>query len=301
MMYRAAIKQEVVVIMNSPKEIAQNYIATGAAKTKYPASKMIVLGIMSGMFIGLAGVGSNIAAATVYGTTISSFGKLLGAMVFPAGLAMVLIAGSELFTGNCLIIIPVLQKEVTLGAMFKNWILVYIGNFIGGVLVALLSVYGGVYSLFGNTASISAISTAVSKVTLSFDAALLRGILCNFVVCIAVWMSFAAKDIVGKVAALFLPIMLFVLSGYEHSIANMCFIPTGLFAKSNANYLAAYTSQYPVTNLDALTWGTMFSKNLIPATLGNIIGGTGLVGIVYWFAYLHEPGKGAHGKPAGKK
>jgi formate/nitrite transporter len=287
--------------MNSPKEIAQNYIAIGVAKTENPAIKTLVLGMLAGMFVALASAGATIVQATLANTPLASVGRLLSGTVFPTGLVMVLIAGSELFTGNCLLIIPVLQRKIKIRAILKNWLLVYIGNFIGGVLVALLSVYGGVYSLFGNTASISAISTAVSKVTLTFDAALLRGILCNFVVCIAVWMSFAAKDIVGKVAALFLPIMLFVLSGYEHSIANMCFIPTGLFAKSNANYLAAYTSQYPVTNLEALTWGTMFSKNLIPVTLGNIIGGTGLVGIVYWFAYLHEPSKGAHGKTAGKK
>ena len=277
--------------MFSPKEIAQNYVATGVAKTKYPASKMLVLGILAGMFIGLAAVGSNVAAATVYGTTIASLGKLLGAMVFPTGLAMVLIAGSELFTGNCLIIIPVLQKEVKLRAMFKNWIYVYIGNFIGGVIVALISVYGGVYSLFGNTAAVAAISTAAAKVSLSFDDALLRGIFCNFVVCIAVWMSFASKDIVGKIAALFFPIMLFVLSGYEHSIANMCYIPTGILAIRNFDYYSAYQKFYDVTSLSNLTWGAMLVKNLIPSTLGNIIGGTGLVGVVYWFAYLYDHDK----------
>ena len=287
--------------MYTPKEVAQNYLATGKAKTQYPAQKVLVLAILAGMFIGLAGAGSNVAMASVAETSLQNFGKLLAAMVFPAGLAMVLIAGSELFTGNCLIIIPVLQKEVKISAMFRNWIFVYIGNFIGGIIIALITVYGGTYSVFHNEAAATAIYTAVSKVNLTFGNALLRGILCNFVVCVAVWMTFAAKDIAGKVAALFLPIMLFVLSGYEHSIANMCFIPSGLFAAGNPAYLQAYNSIYAAHgaySADTLTWGAFFVKNLIPSTLGNIIGGSVCVGIAYWFAYIRVSDDKAHEGPA---
>ena len=270
--------------MNSPKEVAHNYIALGVTKTKLPVSKMLALGIMAGMFIALAGVGSTIASVTIASPSLS---RLIGAAVFPVGLAMVLLAGSELFTGNNLIIIPVMQKEVTLSAMFKNWIFVYIGNFIGGIIIAALTVYGGTFSLFGNAAAVSVINTAVYKVNLTFMEVLLRGILCNFLVCVAVWMAFAAKDVVGKIAGLFLPIMLFVLCGFEHSIANMYFIPSGLFASRNFDYLTAYISS-GTGQIGSLTWGSMIVRNLIPSTIGNIIGGTGIVGIGYWFIYLRE-------------
>jgi len=278
--------------MNSPKEVAQNYIATGLAKTKLPAVKMLLLGLLAGMFIALAGVGASIASVSIQTASVA---KLVGALVFPTGLAMVLIAGSELFTGNCLLVIPVLQKEAKFSGMIKNWFFVYIGNFIGGVLVAALTVYGGTYSLFGGAAAAGVMNTAITKVGMTFSDALIRGVLCNFLVCIAVWMSFAAKDIVGKVAGMYLPIMLFVLSGYEHSIANMYYIPAGLFAKGYSVYSAAADTIDPA-KFNNLTWGNMFTKNIIPVTLGNIIGGVLLVGIVYWFVYLREPQKAA--KPA---
>ncbi|MDR2421374.1 MAG: formate/nitrite transporter family protein [Oscillospiraceae bacterium] len=264
--------------MNSPKEVAQNYIATGEAKTKLSAEKSVVLAVLAGMFIALAGAGATIASATIASPSLS---KLIGAFVFPVGLSMTLIAGSELFTGNCLIIIPVLERRARASAMLRNWFFIYIGNFAGALLVAALAVYGGTFSLFDNAAAGAVINTAVAKVSLSFGDALLRGVLCNFLVCVAVWMSFAAKDIVGKVAGLFLPVMLFVLSGYEHSVANMYYISAGLFAAKNPAYAAAATA-----NLTKLTWGTMFGKNLLPVTVGNIIGGALLVGAAYWFVYL---------------
>ncbi|MDR1329036.1 MAG: formate/nitrite transporter family protein [Oscillospiraceae bacterium] len=278
--------------MNSPKEVAQNYIAVGEAKAKLPAGKMTVLAILAGMFIALAGAGSTIASVTVASPSLA---KLMGALVFPVGLAMTLIAGSELFTGNCLLIIPVLERRIKVSDMLRNWFFVYVGNLIGGFLVAALAVYGGTFSLFDNAAAGAVINTAVAKASLSFGDALLRGILCNFLVCIAVWISFAAKDVVGKVAGLFLPIMLFVLSGYEHSVANMYYISAGLFAAKNPAYAAAATA-----NLTKLSWGSMFGKNLLPVTLGNIIGGVLLVGVAYWFTYLRG-GDGAKKAEAKKK
>ena len=275
--------------MNSPKEIAQNYVATGVAKTKLPASKMLALGVLAGMFIALAGVGASIASVTIESASLA---KLIGAAVFPTGLAMVLIAGSELFTGNCLIIIPVLQKEAEVGGMLKNWFFVYIGNMIGGILIAALSVYSGTFTLFSHAAASGIVKTAVAKVSMSFGDALMRGVLCNFLVCVAVWMSYAAKDIVGKVAAMYLPVMMFVLSGYEHSIANLFYIPAGLFAKGYSGYPNA-TGAVDPSDISKLSWGSMFTKNIIPVTIGNIIGGMCLVGIAYWFVYLRESDKPA--------
>jgi len=287
--------------MNTPKEITQNYAALGVTKTQYPASKILVLGIFAGLALALSGVGSTIAMASVAGTTLAYAGKLLSALVFPAGLAIILIAGGELFTSNSLIIISVLDKQVKLPAMFKNWFFVYLGNFIGSMIVVLITVYGGTYSLFGNAAAVTAISTAVTKVSLPFLAILLRAIFCNFLVCVAVFMSFAAKDVVGKIAALFLPIMLFVLSGYEHSIANMYFIPTGLLAARSYDYYHAYGVAYNLPDLASLTWGSLFLKNLIPVTIGNIIGGAGFIGVISWFLYLREPGKKPVRKTSKKK
>lgn len=269
--------------MNSPKEVAQNYISIGAGKTKTSISRMFLLGILAGVFIALAGVAATVAPATISSASVA---KLVGAAVFPGGLAMVLIAGSELFTGNCLIVIPVLEKQATLSGMLKNWVVVFIGNFVGSILIAALVVYGHTFSMFGAEVGGAAINVAAAKVSLTFSDAFIRGILCNFLVCIAVWMAFAAKDVVGKIVGLFFPIMFFVLCGYEHSVANMYFISAGLFASGNSTYLAAATADPSV-----LTWGAFFVKNLLPVTLGNIVGGSVLVGVGYWFIYIKSPEK----------
>lgn len=199
---------------------------------------------------------------------------------------MVLLAGSELFTGNCLMTIPLLEKEIKFSGMIKNWVFVYIGNFIGAMIIAAIVIFGHQASLFSNGMAVSILSTAVSKCTMSFGDALLKGIACNFLVCIAVWIAFAAKDVAGKIIGLFFPIMLFVLCGFEHSVANMYFISAGLFAKSNTAYLQAAADAG--IDVNALTWGNFLGKNLLPVTIGNIIGGAICVGCVYWFVYVRK-------------
>ena len=273
--------------VNSPKEVAQNYIATGVAKTKLPIGRMFVLGILAGMFIALAGVGATVASASIEAASVAKF---VGACVFPVGLAMTLLAGSELFTGNCLLIIPVLEKQATIKGMLKNLVVVFFGNLVGAVLIAALVVYGHTLSLFSNAVAVNVIHTAVAKVSLTWGDAFFRGVLCNFLVCIAVWIAFAAKDVAGKVIGLYLPIMLFVLAGFEHNVANMYYIAAGIFAKGNSAYVAANTAAYAKDNLDLLNWGTYFTKNIIPVTVGNIVGGMLLVGTAYWFIYL----RGSH-------
>ncbi len=267
----------------SPAEIAKNYITTGQNKANMPFAKMFVLAIMAGVFIGLGGV-----ACTVSGVSIPfpSVGKLIGAMLFPGGLTMVLLAGGELFTGNCLLSIPLLEKKITVGQMIRNWIVVYLGNLVGGLLVAAGMVYSHTLSLFGNGYAVSAISTAASKATLSFGDALIRGIFCNFLVCLAVWISFAAKDVAGKIIGLFFPVMIFVLAGFEHSVANMYFIPAGLLGKGIDVYAQAAVDAG--VELSGLTWSGFFVTNLIPVTIGNIIGGAICVGWVYWFCFLKK-------------
>ena len=264
--------------MNSPKEIAVAYCAAGEAKTKLPVVKTFILAIFAGFFIALAGVGATITAATVENPSVAKF---LSACIFPAGLLMVLIAGSELFTGNCLLIIPVLCKKIKLRAMIKNLLIVVIGNFIGAVIIAFLCSYGGIFALFNEAAARAVVNTAAAKCNIPFIQAVIRGILCNFMVSLAVWMSFGAKSVSGKLAAIFFPILIFVACGFEHNVANMYYIPAGLFAVSNS----AYTT---ISNADGLNWLNFIVKNLIPVTIGNIIGGAGLIGAGYWAVYLKD-------------
>ena len=228
-------------------------------------------------------MGATTAAVSVESASV---GKFIGACIFPGGLTMVLLAGSELFTGNCLLTISLLQKEIKFGGMIKNWVWVYIGNFIGAGLVALAIVVCGQVGLFGNGMAVSVISTAVAKTSMSFGAALIKGILCNFLVCIAVWIAFAAKDVVGKIVGLFFPIMMFVLCGFEHSVANMYYIAAGLFAIKVPAYADAATAAG--VDFSNLNVGSFLGGNLLPVTIGNIIGGAICVGCVYWAVYLKK-------------
>ncbi len=251
--------------MLAPAEIAKSAVQIGEGKGKLKAIKMLLLGMFAGAFIALAGVGSTFGNVYV--------GKLAGACIFPAGLLMVVVAGSELFTGNNLMVQALFSRRIGLKQLLKNWGLVFLGNFIGAMLVALAVVFSGALEPVADVV----VNTAMNKVNLGFGEALLRGILCNFLVCIAVWMSFGANSLGGKAVAVFFPVMLFVLCGFEHSVANMYYIPAGLFE----------SAKHGVT-IEGLNFGTMLLNNLLPVTLGNIIGGAGLVGAGYYFVYLRE-------------
>ena len=252
--------------MNTPKEIARSFAELGVKKAGTPTGRLYLLAVLAGMFIAFAGVGSTIANVTV--------NRLAGACVFPAGLAMVVIAGSELFTGDNLMIVSLLEKRITFGKMLFVLLIVYLGNVAGAFLVALLAAVGG--SL--DAVSDAVISTAAAKASLGFGAALVRGIMCNVLVCIAVWMAAAAKEPAGKLAGLFFPIMVFVLCGYEHCVANMYYLPAGLLMSARTGAPAG------------LTWGSAILGNLLPVTLGNMIGGMG-VGVCYHAIYLRSSAK----------
>ncbi len=269
--------------MHSPKEIAVNYVTVGQGKVNTPVPKMFLLAILAGAYIAIGGIASTTASVSI---PLASVGKLAAGCVFPGGLIMVVLAGSELFTGNCLLVIPLLQKKITLHGMLKNWAVVYAGNFVGSLFIAAICVYSHQAGLFDNKLAISIISTATAKAALSFGDAFLRGIACNFLVCIAVWLSFAATTVPGKIAGIFFPIMMFVVCGFEHSVANMYYLSAGLFAKGMPAYLEAATAAG--TDSSMLTWGSMLLKNLLPVTLGNIVGGAICVGAVYWYIYLKE-------------
>lgn len=262
--------------MHSPLEIARNFVEIGIHKVKLSAWKMLILGFFAGMFIGFAGIASTTASATIASASVA---RLVSACVFPAGMAMVLVAGSELFTGNNLIIISVLQKKTTVAGMLKNWFFVFLGNFIGAGFVAVMVVYSHVPDLYNGLLAQKVVAAAMSRINQSFSEAFMRGVLCNILVCIAVWAAFAAKRVSGKLLMSFWPVMLFVLCGFEHSIADIYFGIAGIAAAGEYGIASA-----------GLNFGSFLLKNLLPVTLGNIVGGAGIVGIGYWLVYLrHTP------------
>lgn len=269
-------------MINNPSEIADNYLEIGVKKVNTPILKLFILSILAGMFIAFAAVGSNTGGSIIENAGIS---KIINSAIFPAGLAMVVVAGSELFTGNCLLIIPLLEKKINIKSMIKCLIVVYSGNFLGSVLIAFLTFYGNQYSLFNNYVAVTTVKVAASKTSMSFHSALILGFLCNFLVCIAVWIAFAGKTVTDKIIGVFFPIMLFIVSGFEHSIANMYYISAGLLAKQNEIYINIFNELS--IDLSNITLNNFIFKNLIPVTLGNILGGF-FVGFSYWFVFLNK-------------
>jgi formate transporter len=270
----------------SPAEISESYISTGCKKAETSSYKLLILGILAGAFIAFASQGSNVAIHTIASVGL---GKALAGALFATGLMLVLIAGGELFTGNALIVISCAVGRNRWSGLLKNWFYVYIGNFIGSVLIAVMIIYSGQLDLSSGLLGGFTIKIAVYKTNLSFGSALILGVLCNWLVCLAVWMAAAAKDIAGKLMAIFFPIWLFISSGFEHSIANMYYIPAGILAKSHSTWVnAALGMGVSQAKIDALNWVTMITKNLIPVTIGNITGGTVFVGFAYWLIYLKK-------------
>lgn len=277
--------------MNSPSEIARIYVDVGFGKARLPRWKMFVLGIFAGAFIAFGAAGSSIASC---GVQPAALGRVLSALVFPIGLMLVLCAGGELFTGNSLLLVPLIEKRITVSWMLSNWITVYLGNFVGSLLISLAVVGSHTLGLYGGELAKLAVNTAVTKVSLPLSDVIIRGILCNIMVCLAVWVAFAAKDLVSKIVALYLPVFLFVLCGFEHCIANMYFVPTGIFA--SYMYGIPFTPEVvrgTVTSLtgiplESFAWLAFLFNNLVPATIGNIIGGALAVGGGYWYVYLQD-------------
>jgi len=270
----------------SPPEIASEFVEMGVKKTGNKAQNLIILSILAGAFIAFASQGSNYAIHTIESPGLA---KTLAGALFAAGLMLVVVAGGELFTGNCLIVISCLNGKSKWSGLLRNWFYVYLGNFIGSVLIAFLIYKSGQLNASNGMLGGFTIKTAVDKTGLTFENAFYLGIMANWLVCLAVWMSAGAKDMAGKLLAIFFPIWLFITSGFEHSIANMYYITVGIMAKSNPEWVkAAIDMGVTPDKLDALNIVTMLSKNLIPVTLGNIAGGALFVGMSYWMTYLYR-------------
>lgn len=264
-----------------PKNIAETVAETvGVSKATSPWLSLFVLGVMAGAYVAFGGL---LATSVTFDMPVEwglGMKKLVAGGAFSIGLMLVIIAGAELFTGNTLMISSIMTGRITWKNVLARWTLVYIANFIGSIILALLFYYSGLWKTGGDMLGVAAVKTAYAKVHLSFLEALIRAIGCNWMVCLAVWMALSARQTVGKIFAIFFPIMGFVAIGFEHCIANMYFIPVGIF-------LSRWAGIAP-DGLDAgtITWGAFAIKNLVPVTIGNIIGGVVFVGLGYWGAYL---------------
>lgn len=269
--------------MLTPSEIANKAITIGENKANLSCVNQFLLGTLAGAFIAFGAQASAMATHTIEAVNIAKF---IGGLIFPAGLIMVLVAGAELFTGNSLMIISLAERKITLVKLLRSWLIVYLGNLAGSVLIALLINLSGQLDINSGLLGAYTIKTAVNKVSLDFSSAFVMGILCNWLVCLAVWMSFASDDFIGKALSAFFPIWVFVASGFEHSIANMYYISAGIFAKCNISYVnKALESGLSQSAINNLSWPSMFVNNLLPVTLGNILGGALFVGLAYWLIY----------------
>lgn len=281
-----------------PTEMATKAEQIGVKKAHLNWISQFVLAVLAGAFISLGAMYSTtVTAGTVdvlpYGLT-----RLIAGLVFSLGLILVIVGGAELFTGNTLIVMAWADRKVSTSLLLMNWVVVYIGNFVGAFATAVLVFMSGQYAFGKGAIGAVALSTANTKSGLDFVQAIALGILCNVLVCLAVWLSFSARTTTDRILAIIPPISAFVAAGFEHSIANMYFIPMGMFIKLFApstfwTTIGKTTSDYP-----SLTWDRFFINNLAPVTLGNIIGGAVLVGAVYWFVYLRP--SHARAKPTGE-
>ena len=265
-----------------PPAMAARAEEIGAAKAALATSKLFVLAILAGAFIALGAV---FATTTTAGSAELAFGvtRLLAGLTFSLGLILVVVAGAELFTGNNLVVMAWAGRRVTTGRLLWTWLIVYLGNFVGALATAVLVYLSGQHELGGGAVGEQALAIATAKTDLEFGRAILLGALCNALVCLAVWLSYSARSTADKILAIIPPIAAFVAAGFEHSVANMYFIPTGLLLKEDSGWLAGL-EQAP--DLSGLTWGAFLLDNLVPVTIGNVIGGTIMVGAVYWFVYL---------------
>ena len=233
-----------------PQEILDATINAAVTKSRLSIGRLVTLGILAGVFIALAGSGANMGSYYLLANPATNgLGKLVSGTIFPAGLVMVVFAGAELFTGNNLMFTAILDKKITVGAMLRNWTIVYIANLIGSVLVAWMVAYSGLLDTGNGMLGQVTVSIAASKTALPFVKAFVRAVLCNFLVCIAVWLATGADSTIGKIFSIFFPIWLFVTAGFEH------------------------------------TWSAFFLKNLLPVTLGNIVGGSLMTGGLYYYAF----------------
>jgi len=266
----------------APQTIAETIAnSVNVKKTTSPWLSVFVLAILAGAYIGFGGLLMSVVTFDMGPHFGVGFTKFVGGAVFSVGLMLVVIAGAELFTGNNLMITSTLTRDITFGIMLERWVLVYVANFIGSIILVFLFYLSGLWKTGDGALGAAAVKIAYTKISLPFVEALVRAIGCNWLVCLAVWMALAARHTIGKIFAIFFPIMAFVAIGFEHSVANMYLIPTGLALNAWENIPLPAGANAMIFN-----WAGFLYRNLLPVTIGNIIGGGLFVGMSYWGAYL---------------
>jgi formate transporter len=271
-----------------PPQMARRAEEVGVAKAGLGADKLLALGVLAGAFI---------AMGAIFATTVTAGGselpygvvRLLAGLTFSLGLILVVVAGAELFTGNNLIVMAWASRRVSTRRLLWVWVLVYLGNFAGAVATAGLMYLTRQYRFGGGAVGEQTLAIATAKVELGFTQAVVLGAFCNALVCLAVWLTYSARTTADKILAVIPPITAFVASGFEHSVANMYFIPFGIFVSNDESWLASVGDQFDISNL---TWGSFLADNLLPVTIGNVIGGTVMVAAFYWFVYLRPRSSG---------
>lgn len=265
----------------SPKEIAERVENIGVTKARLPLLTMMALGVVAGGFIGLG---------ALYFTVVTSdpslgfaLSRILGGLTFSLGLILVVVAGAELFTGNNLLVMAWTSRKITTRELLRNWMVVFFANLVGAVGLAVIVALSNHAAMNGGAVGVQMVKIAAAKVSLPFWEALFKGVLCNLLVCMSVWMVLAGHSVTDKVLAVIFPISAFVAAGFEHSVANMYFIPLGILLKD-------YVSVPASVNIADLNW-LGFAHNLIPVTIGNVIGGSGLVALVYYVIYRRGAGE----------
>ncbi len=275
----------------SLQEINDNHIKASIGKAASPAWRLFVLGILAGVLIGLGAVASSTAAHALGDAGLV---RLITGMVFPIGLIMVVLLGAELFTGNALMVSAALAHEITWGRLLRNWVIVYAGNFVGAVSFAALMVFFGQLDIVGGDLAVYTAQVAASKASLPWGSAFVFGIFCNLFVCVGMYVGNTAQDTAGRIIGIFVPIFGFVVAGFEHCVANMYYIPAGIFANMSASYAGLIADAGVDTSV--LNFGTFFLGDLVPVTLGNIVGGV-LIGIVMYVCHGRQEGGGDHADP----
>lgn len=269
----------------SAEETTRNYCEAGVKKCAMSAPRLLVLGLLSGLIIAFGASVTNVAAHNFESVALV---RVVSGLLFPFGLIMVVLTGAELFTGNCLITISLLEKRVTFAAMLRNLAIVYIANFAGSILVAAGCAFFGQFDYSAGGLAVYTIKLAAAKCTLGFGKAFVFGIFCNMLVTLGVLLSLSAKDVAGRFFGAYMPVCMFTICGFEHSVANMYYIPAGLLALRVPGYadLAAAAG----IDVGSLTWGSFLGGNLLPVTLGNVVGGVA-VAFIFWFAWMRKESK----------
>jgi formate transporter len=256
----------------SPKEIAEKIEAIGVTKARLPLFSQFTLGVLAGGFIGLGALYFTVVTSDAILSFAAS--RVLGGLAFSFGLILVVVAGAELFTGNNLLVMAWASRRITTFELLCNWLMIYLANFVGALGLVLLVLWSHQWTMNDNAVGITAIKIAAAKASLPFIEAFFKGVLCNILVCLAVWLALAGRSVVDKIFAIMFPISAFVAAGFEHSVANMYFIPLGILLKD----------QLPAGIGENLSWFALW-WNLLPVTLGNICGGSVMVALVYYFIY----------------